>query len=52
VGIPFTHVGTPDSVEGWKGLMGSYHKVIRKYLPLYVAEFQFRVVSQFQSALQ
>lgn len=22
--------------------MGSYHKVGRKYLPLYVAEFQFR----------
>ncbi len=25
-----------------RGMVGTFHKVIAKYLPLYVAEFQFR----------
>jgi transposase-like protein len=28
--------------ENKRGVMGSYHSVSKKYLPLYLAEFQFR----------
>jgi len=36
-----------NTVEGFwsifkRGVVGSFHKVSAKYLPLYVAEFQFR----------
>lgn len=36
-----------NTIEGFwaiikRGVMGSFHKVSRKYMPLYVAEFQFR----------
>lgn len=38
------HTQTIDSFWSLlkRGIMGSFHKVSRKYLPLYVAEFQFR----------
>jgi len=36
-----------NTIEGFwsifeRGLVGTFHKVSAKYLPLYVAEFQFR----------
>ena len=36
-----------NTIEGYwsifkRGVVGTFHKVSRKYLPLYIAEFQFR----------
>jgi hypothetical protein len=43
-----------NTIEGFwsifkRGIVGSFHKVSRKYLPLYIAEFQFRYNNRFNS---
>jgi ISXO2-like transposase domain len=42
-----TGVVHTNTIEGFwsifkRGIVGSFHKVSKKYMPLYVAEFQFR----------
>jgi transposase-like protein len=43
-----------NTIEGFwsifkRGIVGSFHKVSRKYMPLYVAEFQFRYNNRFNA---
>lgn len=45
-----------NTIEGFwsifkRGIMGSFHKVSKKYLPLYVAEFEFRYNARKQQPL-
>jgi transposase-like protein len=47
VGLHVVGAVHTNTIEGFwslikRGIMGSYHRVSKKYLPLYVAEFQFR----------
>jgi len=42
-----------QTIEGFwnifkRGIVGSFHKVSRKYLPLYIAEPQFRYNNRFK----
>jgi len=42
-----TAAGPANTIEGFwsiikRGVLGTFHKVSKKYMPLYVAEFQFR----------
>ena len=43
-----------NTIEGFwsifkRGIVGSFHKVSDKYMPLYVAEFQFRYNNRFNA---
>jgi hypothetical protein len=43
-----------NTIEGFRsifkrGIVGSFHKVSAKYMPLYVAEFQFRYNNRFNA---
>jgi len=43
-----------NTIEGFwsifkRGVVGSFHKISTKYMPLYVAEFQFRYNNRFNA---